>query len=85
MAQGAIARSGADVAVAISGVAGPSGGTERNPVGSVWIAVTRRQGGDSETSAVHRVFAGDRDAVRRQAAEAALADLLQCLQSRDDG
>lgn len=78
MATGALQRTGADLAVAISGVAGPDGGTERNPVGSVWFALAQRSGaGDGRCDARHRQFAGDRDAIRRQACTMALALLLQ--------
>lgn len=63
MVSGAIAVTGADVAVAISGVAGPGGGSEDKPVGTVWFAW-----GDAsdEPEAVCQRFPGDRDAVRRQ-------------------
>jgi len=76
MAEGGLGRGGADRAVAISGVAGPSGGTERNPVGSVWFAVARRDAGAPRTDARHARFDGDRDAVRRLSAAFALRMLL---------
>lgn len=78
MAAGALQRSGADRAVAISGVAGPDGGTARNPVGSVWFALASR-GTDRlvVVQAVHHLFDGSRDAIRRQAAAVALALLAQ--------
>jgi nicotinamide-nucleotide amidase len=76
MAEGALARTGADLAVALSGVAGPTGGTVRNPVGSVWIGVAARQRDEVSTTALHQLFEGDRDAIRRQAVDAALAALL---------
>jgi nicotinamide-nucleotide amidase len=71
MAEGARAAAGADVGLAVTGVAGPGGGTAAKPVGLVHFAVAGA--GDR---AAHAVFAGDRDAVREQAAQAAL-DLLR--------
>jgi nicotinamide-nucleotide amidase len=64
MAEGVLNLSGADIAVAVSGVAGPSGGSEQKPVGMVWFAWTVRDGSKlrSTTSCEH--FAGDRDLVR---------------------
>ncbi|MBW0149187.1 CinA family protein [Marinobacter arenosus] len=64
MVAGALAVTGADVAVAISGVAGPGGGSEDKPVGTVWFAWGR---GPASTEAVVAHFPGDRDEVRRQA------------------
>jgi nicotinamide-nucleotide amidase len=75
MAQGALERSGADVAVAISGVAGPDGGTENKPVGTVMFARARR--GDETPEAETKLFEGqDRAGVRRQATLWALELLL---------
>lgn len=64
---------GADWAVAVSGVAGPGGGTEAKPVGTVWLAWS----GPDGTQAERRVFDGDRDSVRRQSVARALARLLE--------
>lgn len=61
MAAGALANSRADVAVAITGVAGPDGGTVDKPVGTVWIAWSRR---DGDTVTAHHVFDGSRNHVR---------------------
>lgn len=69
MADGALAHSRADVAVAITGVAGPTGGTPDKPVGLVHFAAARRGG---PALAHHQVFPGDRDAVRLAAAVTAL-------------
>jgi nicotinamide-nucleotide amidase len=78
MALGALTTSDADCAIAISGVAGPDGGTVDHPVGDVWFARTRkRAGGAIDGAALHRRFAGSRDEVRRHAAAFALALLLE--------
>ena len=75
MAQGALARSGADVAVAISGIAGPDGGSAEKPVGTVVFAKLVR--GEAEPEAEHRVFAeSTRAGVRLQATLSALELLL---------
>ena len=75
MAQGALKRSGADVAVSISGIAGPDGGTAQKPVGTVVFARAIR--GSAEVLAEERWFdVPDRAAVRHQAALVALELLL---------
>ena len=78
MVSGALARFGAGVAVAVAvtGIAGPSGGTPDKPVGSVWIGWKRR-GGYAHAQLFH--FSGDREAVRRQTVAAALIGLGQAL------
>jgi nicotinamide-nucleotide amidase len=78
MAEAARCRGGADLGVGISGIAGPDGATPGKPVGSVWVAWASRDG----TRAEHRLFAGDRDAVRRQSVALALAGLLAELERR---
>ncbi len=72
MVSGALVNSGASVAVAVTGIAGPGGGTEDKPVGTVWIAWKRR-GGYPKAEPFH--FEGDREAVRRQTVAAALHGL----------
>ena len=74
MASGALSHSHAHVAVAISGIAGPGGGTEDKPVGTVCIAWAA-SGQPLRSKTCH--FSGDRECVRRQAIETALHDLLQ--------
>lgn len=76
MAAGALAHSGAGVAVAVTGIAGPTGGTPTKPVGLVWIAWTHR-GGDPQCRRFQ--FRGDRAAVRRQSVEVALQGLIDLL------
>jgi len=72
MVSGALVHSGASVAVAVTGIAGPGGGSEDKPVGTVWVGWKRRGG---YTRAEVFRFHGDRDAVRRQSVAAALAGL----------
>lgn len=74
MAEGALAHSYAEIAVAITGIAGPGGGGPGKPVGLVHFAALRRGG---TTHAEHHVFAGDRAAVRDQSAELALRLILR--------
>ena len=71
MAAGARKTAGADVAVSVSGIAGPTGGTAEKPVGSVWFGFAA---GDSVITEF-RHFAGDRASVRRQAVLFALRRL----------
>lgn len=74
MAQGAISASDAEVSVAITGIAGPSGGTREKPVGTVWIAWA----GDLQpTHSQCYLFEGDRAAIRQQAVRTALQGLIQ--------
>ena len=72
MVSGALVNSGASIAVAVTGIAGPGGGSEDKPVGTVWIGWKRR-GGYARAEVFH--FDGDRDAVRRQTVAKALQGL----------
>ena len=72
MAAGALRAAGADLAVAVSGIAGPDGGTAEKPVGTVWFAWAT-----ARSIAAHcHLLAGDRKAVREQAVEVALRGLI---------
>ena len=82
MAAGAVRVSGADVAVAISGIAGPDGGTPGKPVGTVWFAVASRRGAEIVITAEMQLFAGDREAIRRGSVERALQLVLGVDRSR---
>ena len=77
MARGALGTSGADRAIAISGVAGPDGGTPKNPVGSVWFARAARRGQQVRAEAVRQQWKGSRDVIRRRSAAYALEWLLE--------
>jgi len=70
MAHGALRVSAADIAIAISGVAGPDGGTAAKPVGLVWFGLAER---DRQSRAEQWQFPGGREAVRRAAVAKALA------------
>jgi nicotinamide-nucleotide amidase len=72
MAQGAIERTGANVSVAVSGIAGPGGAMPGKPVGTVWFALAYKCEGRLECQGHLVQFDGDRDGVRRQAVEFAL-------------
>jgi nicotinamide-nucleotide amidase len=74
MVSGALVTSGASIAVAVTGIAGPTGGLPGKPVGTVWIGWKRR-GGYPQAELFH--FDGDRDDVRRQTVAAALRGLLR--------
>lgn len=74
MAEGAIARSNANISAAISGVAGPGGGSQEKPVGTIWIAWCMQ---GQLTRARCYLFMGDRISIREQAVEAALDGLLK--------
>jgi len=68
MAEGAVARAGVDLAVSITGVAGPAGGTTEKPVGLVHLGVATKTGSHTE----RRIFPGDRTEIRRAATVLAL-------------
>jgi nicotinamide-nucleotide amidase len=76
MASGALARSRAGIAVAVTGIAGPDGGSEAKPVGTVCFGWARR---DGTVDTVTRRFPGDRRAVRVATVEAALRGLIDRL------
>lgn len=76
MAAGALARAGAELAVAVTGVAGPTGGTPAKPVGTVWTAWAWRTPEGTQNRARLCQFAGDRDGIRRQTVIFALEGVL---------
>ena len=82
MAQGCLTMSGADYAVAVSGVAGPDGGTDDKPVGTVWIGWASRSNGHDSITAERHSFEGDREEVRSQTVIFALQGLRQRLREQ---
>lgn len=68
MAQGVRVKLGADIGLAVSGIAGPGGGTDEKPIGTTWIGLCTQQ----EKSAYSFVFDGDRHAIREKTAQTAL-------------
>ncbi len=77
MAEGALAHSHANIAVSVTGIAGPDGGSEDKPVGTVCFGWTQR---DSETISTRVMFEGNRDEVRQQSILMAVQGLLDLLE-----
>lgn len=81
MAKGAQTQSGARYAIAVSGIAGPDGGSEEQPVGTIWLAWA-----DGEKTVCERCqFTGDRQAIRRKTTLAALTGLLRITYGENPG
>ncbi len=76
MAAGALKRTHAQVAVAVTGIAGPGGATPGKPVGTVWLAWAQRQGARIHVAVQLKHFRGDRETVRRKTVRTALKGLL---------
>jgi nicotinamide-nucleotide amidase len=77
MQQGIFMETRADAGISVSGIAGPGGGSEEKPVGTVWVAVSLR---DQMVHTQKFHFEGDRNRVRLQAVAAALRSLLELLE-----
>ncbi len=80
MAQGVLVGSAANLAVAVSGIAGPDGGSELKPVGTVWFAWAQ-PGREVQTALCH--FDGDRQSIRDQAVNRALLGLIRCAEHNE--
>lgn len=76
MAEGALKRSDADISIAITGIAGPAGGTVAKPIGTVWFALACK---GKESEAFVNIFTGDREEIRKKAILLALQTLLEFL------
>lgn len=81
MANGGLRASGADVAVAVSGIAGPDGGTPEKPVGTIWFGIATPAARESAAVCEMRRFGGDREQVRRQSVDHALRLALRALRA----
>ena len=77
MALGAVRRSDATVACAVSGVAGPGGGSAEKPLGTVWIAWAGQAGVRQQ----HFLFPGNRNKIRQHTVDEALRGLIECIKS----
>ena len=82
MAAGAIEASGADLSVAVSGIAGPDGGSDDKPVGTVWFAWAVKTSNDITIDVDRRLFEGDRETIRSQSVVLALQGLRERLRRR---
>jgi nicotinamide-nucleotide amidase len=81
MANGALRAAGVELAIAVSGIAGPDGGTAAKPVGTVWFAIATAEAQGPAAVCELRRFSGDREQVRRQAVDHALRLALQLLRN----
>jgi nicotinamide-nucleotide amidase len=79
MANGALRAAGVEMAVAVSGIAGPDGGTASKPVGTVWFGIATVEAQGAAATCDRRHFSGDREQVRRQSVEHALRLALRLL------
>jgi nicotinamide-nucleotide amidase len=77
LARGALRVSGADVAIAVSGIAGPDGGVPGKPVGTVWFGTAWRRGDEIVVDARRQLFEREREVIRRRAVEYAMELILQ--------
>jgi len=77
MAGGALRRTGAQLAVAVTGIAGPDGGVPGKPVGTVWLCWAERRGRAIRLTAQCKRLRGDREAIRRKTVHLALKGLLE--------
>jgi nicotinamide-nucleotide amidase len=80
MAAGALHASGADIAIAVTGIAGPDGGSADKPVGLVWFALAQRA---AAPVAIQQQFAGDREGIRRAAVASALRMVIAAARDRE--
>jgi len=76
MAKGVLKNTSANIAISITGIAGPTGGTDEKPVGTVHIGIATKKGADS----VHYEFTGSRTEIRNQSCESAIKQTIKTLE-----
>ena len=81
MARGVLGLSGADIAVAVSGIAGPDGGSDEKPVGTVWLGFAERGNHYADSETAKFVLKGDREEIRAQTVILALQGLRERLRA----
>ena len=77
MAAGIVKASGADIGVGITGIAGPGGGSEEKPVGTVWVSIFYKAKSEKMTECLH--LSGNREAVREQTVKTVISRLISCI------
>ncbi|ELX8380653.1 nicotinamide-nucleotide amidase [Providencia vermicola] len=83
MALGALTEAAADLAISVSGIAGPGGGSDAKPVGTVWFGFAQKNAtGRAHVTVKHCIFQGDRNSVRLQSTAYALETLLQIISEK---
>jgi len=79
MSTGALLKSGADIAVSVTGIAGPSGGSDEKPVGTVWVGVSVKKGNVVETRSEQKFYPQGREMFKQLVGQFALMQILTAL------
>jgi len=77
MSEGALKNSKADIAVSVTGIAGPTGGSDEKPVGTYWLSISVRRGDKVETSAERKFAPNGREVFKQVASQAILMKILR--------
>ncbi len=79
MAEGALLKSGADISISVTGIAGPTGGTDDKPVGTVWIGIAEKSASGIEVSAEPKLYPQGREVFKQQVSQATLMKILRVI------